>query len=116
MRDLLADLGLSMHPRKDVWHGPQQLSLLGHVAGTARGLFVLKTERAGKITGAAALLLGRASHHRRWVKARALSSFCGLAVSSSLSVVSTRFHLPARSRCARVVQCGCDYSSGGCLT
>lgn len=95
VRTLLADLGLSLNPRKVVWHGPVTLPLLGHVVDTARGLFVLKPNRAEKIMRAAGQLLGRASHLRRWIKARALRSFCGLAVSSSLSVLSARYHLRA---------------------
>lgn len=99
VRAPLDDLGLSLHPRKGVWHGPQQLPLLGHVVDTARGLFILKPERAGRIMTAAARFLGRASNHRRWVKVRPLRSICGLAVSSSLSVVSARFHLHALYTC-----------------
>lgn len=95
VRTLLADLGLSLHPRKGVWDGPVTIPLLGHVVDTARGLFILKPDRAEKIMRAAGNLLGRASHHRRWVKAPALRSFCGLAVSSSLSVISARYHLRA---------------------
>lgn len=95
VRTLLADLGLSLHPRNRVWDGPVKLPLLGHVVDTARGLFILKPDRAEKIMRAAGNLLGRASHHRRRVKPRALGSFCGLAVSSSLSVISARYHLRA---------------------
>lgn len=93
VRNLLASLWLSLHPRKGVWKGPTALPLLGHVVDTARGLFILKPERAAKIMSAAAGLLGRAAHHRRWVKARSLRRFFGLDVSSSLSVTSARFHL-----------------------
>lgn len=59
---------------------------------TAGGLFILKPEQAEKTMAAAA-------YHRRWVKARALRSFCGLAVSSSLSVMSARLHLRALYTC-----------------
>eukprot|EP00168_Porphyra_purpurea_P002129 TRINITY_DN124_c0_g1_i1.p2 TRINITY_DN124_c0_g1~~TRINITY_DN124_c0_g1_i1.p2 ORF type:complete len:773 (-),score=79.36 TRINITY_DN124_c0_g1_i1:1080-3191(-) len=93
VRSLLARLGLTLHPKKGVWDGPVSLPLLGHVVDTQRGLFVLKPDRAEKIMKAAAALIGRASRNRRWVKAPALRRFCGLAVSSSLSVVSARYHL-----------------------
>lgn len=107
VRDLLAQLGLTLHPRKGVWHGPTQLPLLGHVVDTVRGLFILKPERAEKMVTAARRLVGRATHNRRWIKAKGLRSFCGLAVSSSLSVVSARFHLRALYNCLGDAKTGC---------
>lgn len=82
VRTLWANLGLSLHPHKGLWDGPTALHLLGHVVDTERGLFILKPERAAKIMSAAAGLLGRAAHHRLWVKAGSLRRFSGLAVSS----------------------------------
>lgn len=96
VRTLLADLGLSLHPRKAVWDGPVTLPLLRHMVDTAGRLCVLKADRAEKIMRAAGQLLSRASHHRRWVKARPLRSLACLAVSSSLSVLSARYHLRAQ--------------------
>eukprot|EP00170_Pyropia_yezoensis_P001510 contig_6604_g1514 len=92
-RDLLAILGLSLHLHKDVWDGPTAFPSLGPVVDTAWGLFILKPNRATKIMAAVAGVLRRAAHHRRWVKARSLRRLFGLAVSSSLSVTSARFHL-----------------------
>lgn len=108
VRDLLASLGLSLNPRKGGWDGPTALPLLGtwwsrHGASS----FILKPDRATKIMSAAAALLGRAAHHRRWVKARSLRRFCGLAVSSSLSVTSARFHLRSLYSTLGGTQTGC---------
>ena len=93
VRDLLARLGLRLHPRMGVWTGPTSLPLLGHVVDTRRGMFILRPDRADKIMSWARNLLRKAAAHRRWVNAKALRSFCGLAVSTTLSVGTARFHL-----------------------
>jgi len=93
VRGLLDELGLMLHPKKGVWTGPTSLPLLGHLVDTQRGLFILRPERAAKIMGLASSLCRRAASHRRWVRAKALRCFCGMAVSTTLSVTTARYHL-----------------------
>jgi len=93
VRQLLDRLGLQLHPRKGVRHGPTSLPLLGHVIDTERGLLILQPGRAGKVMNAARSLLARAVAHKRWVPAKTLRKFCGLGVSTTLSVTTARYHL-----------------------
>lgn len=95
VRTLLSRLGLGLHPRKGVWTGPTCLPLLGHLVDTERGMFILQPGRADKVMRAARSLLARAGKHRRWVPAKTLRNFCGLGVSTTLSVTTARLHLRA---------------------
>lgn len=91
--DLLARLGLRMHPTKGVRHGPTTMPLLGHVINTNTGLFTLPADRVANIVNQARILSLRATAHNHWANFRALRRFCGTAVSSTLSVPTARFHL-----------------------
>lgn len=93
VRRLFADLGLTLHPTKGVWHGTQCLPLLGFLVDTKRRLFLLQPARTAKIIGMAGRLLASAKTHRRWVRYSALRSFCGTAVSTQLAVTAARLHL-----------------------
>lgn len=99
VRGLLADLGLDLHPTKGVWTGPTSLPLLGHLVDTKRGLFILRPERAIKITGLAGSLIKRVTSHRRWVRAKALRSLCGMAASTTLADTTARYHLRSLYDC-----------------
>eukprot|EP00170_Pyropia_yezoensis_P005408 contig_21985_g5422 len=93
VRQLFGDLGLTLHPTKDVWDGTQCLPLLGFLVDTKRRLFLLQPARTSKIVGMAGHLLASAKTHRRWVRNSALRSFCGTAVSTHLAVTAARLHL-----------------------
>lgn len=93
VRSLLARLGLTLHPSKGVWTGWTSLPLLGHVVDTVREQFILRPERAAKIMALAGGLIRWAAKHRQWVRVKTLRSFCGMAVSTTLSVTTARYHL-----------------------
>lgn len=88
---LLETLGLRVHQRKGVKDGTTELPLLGHVVDMHLGVFRLQPQRVEKIETSAAALVRYASKHRWWVRFGALRSFCGMAVSTSLSVPHARF-------------------------
>lgn len=58
-----------------------------------RAQFILRPERAAKIMALAGGLIRWAAKHRRWVRVKPLRSFCRMAVSTTLSVTTTRYHL-----------------------
>lgn len=88
---LLDSLGLRVHQSKGVKVRTTELPLLGHVVDTRVGVFRLQPRRVEKIETLAAALVRYAAKHRRWVRFGALRSFCGMAVSTSLSVPHARF-------------------------
>eukprot|EP00170_Pyropia_yezoensis_P000576 contig_2858_g577 len=90
-RELLASLGLRVHERKGEREGTTELPLLGHVVDTGRGVFRLQPKRVEKIELMASALLRYAAGHRRWVRLGTLRSFCGLAISTTLSVPQARY-------------------------
>lgn len=89
--ELLSSLGLTVHPNKGEREGTTALPLLGHVVDTRLGVFRLQPARVAKFETMAAALLRHAAKHRRWVRLGTLRSFCGLAVSTTLSVPQARF-------------------------
>eukprot|EP00168_Porphyra_purpurea_P020476 TRINITY_DN863_c0_g1_i3.p3 TRINITY_DN863_c0_g1~~TRINITY_DN863_c0_g1_i3.p3 ORF type:complete len:303 (-),score=37.99 TRINITY_DN863_c0_g1_i3:2568-3476(-) len=93
VRDLFANLGLHLHPTKGLWEGTKHLPLLGHLVDTEKQLLLLTPERTLKIMAMARRILTESSHHRRWTRHSLLRSFCGVAVSTLLSVPLARFHL-----------------------
>lgn len=90
-RELLASLGLKAHERKGEREGTTEIPLLGHVVDTGRGVLRLQPKRVEKIELMAAALLRYAAGHRRSVRLRTLRSFCGHAVSTTLSVSQARY-------------------------
>lgn len=90
---LFGELGLKLHPKKGVKHGPTRLRLLGHEVDTRLARFLLPEDRVDTIAGQATALSRRATEHRRWVNFRQLRRFCGTAVSTTLSVPTARYHL-----------------------
>lgn len=87
----MASLGLTIHPDKGKWDGTKELPLLGHVVDTRLGDFHLQPARVQMIETMATAVLRHAAKHRRWVQHGALRSFCGVAVSTALSVPQARF-------------------------
>ena len=92
---LLRTLGLKVHENKGVRDGTTELPLLGHVVDTRLGVFRLQPKRVSKIESIAVAILRRAARHRRWVRLGTLRSFCGAAVSTTLSVPQARYRTQA---------------------
>lgn len=90
---LFRRLGLHVHPLKGAATGTTRLDLLGYTIDTTRCLLLLPLKRQQRIVGAAHSLLKSAAMDRRWVRARALRRFCGLAASATLAIPLSRLHL-----------------------
>lgn len=90
---LFCELKLRMHPTKGERDGPTQVHLLGHLVDTKLARFLLPPDRVDKLVAAATALSRRATSNRHWVPFKSLLSFCGSAVSTTLSVPSARYHL-----------------------
>lgn len=91
--DLFRQLGLSVHPTKGATTGTQRLEALGYLVDTADRQLLLPDKRLLKVQAAAKVLLAESAAHRRWVGARRLRRFCGLAMSTSMAVPMARFRL-----------------------
>jgi len=89
--ELFSSLGLRVHETKGEREGTTELPLLGHVVDTRRGIFRLQPKRLEKVETLAAALLRHAAKHRRWVRFGTLRSFCGAAISTTLSVPQARY-------------------------
>lgn len=90
---LFGELGFKLHPTKGVRDGPTQARLLGHLVDTELARFLLPADRVGKIVSLAFCISRRATANRRWLSFRTLRQFCGTAVSTTLLVPTTRYHL-----------------------
>ena len=90
---LLERLGLARHPTKGHWEPAQQLEHLGLAVDTQRGLYLLTPKRSDKLRSFAKSIIAQARRSARWVPARTLSSFAGLAQSVYLAVPPARFFL-----------------------
>lgn len=78
-------LGLRMHQRKRERYGTTELPLMGSVVDPRLGVFRLQPQRLAKVERMAKALLRRLAKNCRWVPFGTLRSFCGTAVSTSLS-------------------------------
>ena len=71
----------------------RQRAAIGYLVDTsARRLLLPATRQAKEMRAAVALLADWASH-RRWVGGRLFRRFCGLAMSTALSVPMASFHV-----------------------
>ena len=77
--ETLARLGIWKHPSKGVTEPNQVVDHLGLTVDLRRGEFKVTAKRVAKLKSQAENLLCRAAEKCRWVGARELSSFIGLA-------------------------------------
>jgi hypothetical protein len=80
------DLGLQRNPTKGVWEPSQRLDHLGLTVNLKQGLFHVPLEKLSKLHQQASTILHHANSHCRFVAARRLASFLGLASSLRLAL------------------------------
>jgi hypothetical protein len=93
MQRSLAFLGLQRNPTKGVWEPSQTLTHLGLGVDTSAGLFYLTDSRRAKLRRLAKGLRIAAKSEHRYVTARAIACFTGLAQSAYLAIPPARFYL-----------------------
>ena len=89
----LGRLGIRRHPSKGHFAPTQQLVHLGLEVDMKRGEFRVTDKRAGKLRGQAKDLLCKAARSQRWVLAKELAAFIGLAASCDLAMPACRLYL-----------------------
>ena len=92
-------LGLTINVKKSHWEPTQQLKHLGLGIDSQRNVFFVTEDKQKKLRAAAVQLACVAAAKRRWVTARSVASFTGLAQSVYLAVPPARFHLRALHDC-----------------
>jgi hypothetical protein len=90
---VLDSLGLARNPNKGVWEPCQQLEHLGLLVDAKRGLFLATPERLTKLRLLARDIICRGKHNGRWISARKLAKFTGLAQSLYLAIPPARHYL-----------------------
>ncbi len=90
-----SDLGLQRHPTKGVWEPTQRLQHLGLVVDLVAGTAHIPLDKLARLHQSASALLGHASSHARWVSARRLAGFAGLANSVSMALPEARLRTRA---------------------
>jgi len=101
---VLSSLGLARNPAKGCWEPSQQLEHLGLLVDSRRGLFCVTPQRLLKIRSLSHDLICRGKGNARWVSARALASFTGLAQAVYLAVPPARHFLRELHFCLRQKQ------------
>lgn len=89
---LLGELGLKLHPTKEVSHGPTRMRLLEHIIDSVLPRFLLPVDRVDVLVIKLTALFHRENRNRRWAKYSAIHHCCGAAVSTSLPVPTIRYH------------------------
>jgi hypothetical protein len=79
-------LGLRRNPEKGVWDPTQRLQHLGLLVDTVKGVFRVPDEKLVRLHKSASTLLHHANSHCRWVSARQLAAFTGLATSVKMAL------------------------------
>lgn len=87
---LIRALGLTRNPEKGYWEPTQNLIHLGIGIDTMRELFLIPPEKMKTLKSAARSLVVYAKSHRRWVSAKKLANFVGLAMSLRLALQQVR--------------------------
>ena len=91
--DLFLRLGVQKHPTKFTPEPVQQLVHLGMDVDLESGRFRVTKKRCAQLRAQAKDLICRATRHQRWVPAKELASFAGLANACLLAVEPARFFL-----------------------
>ena len=86
-------LGLTINFPKSVWQPTQEIKHLGLGIDSRRNVFYVTPDRVAKLRAAARQLLCAGAAQQRWVTARQVAGFTGLAQSVYLAVPPARFHL-----------------------
>jgi hypothetical protein len=97
-------LGMQRNPTKGVWEPSQVLTHLGLEVDTRTDVFRLTAARAEKLKRLSRQLCCSAKREKRYVSARALASFTGLAQSAYLAVPPARFYLRELHDCLSMRQ------------
>ena len=92
---ILDDLGLVRNAKKGVWEPTSRLQHLGLIIDFSKGLFLVPPAKCQLIVASAKAMLSRASRHRRWLPARLVAEFTGLAIAVHLAVPPARLFLRA---------------------
>jgi len=88
--ELFSSLGLRVHKTKGEREGTTELPQPGNFVDTRRAIVPLQLKRLEKVETPAAALLRHAAKHRHWARIGTLRSFCGAAISATLSVPQAR--------------------------
>ena len=99
--EVLESLGLARNPSKGFWEPCQQLEHLGLLVDAKRGLFMVTPDRLRRIRARALDVLCRGKQNARWVSARSLASFSGLAQAVYLAVPPARHFLRELHNCLK---------------
>jgi hypothetical protein len=91
VRRTLELLGLIASEKKSHWELTQEIEHLGLLVDSRRGLFLVPPAKVQRLKSLASILTAHARTHRRWVSARRLASFAGLAQSVHLACSPARF-------------------------
>ncbi|XRB13434.1 reverse transcriptase domain-containing protein [Pseudoscourfieldia marina] len=90
---LLSRLGIAVNEKKSTLTPVQQIKHLGIGVDTKRNVFYVTPDRLKNLQAQAKSLSMMAAQNRRWVPARRLASFIGLAQFVYLAVPPARFYL-----------------------
>ena len=101
IQTVLESLGLARNPNKGYWEPCQQLEHLGLLVDAKRGLFCVTPNRLKKLRSLSHDLICRGKGNARWVSARALAAFTGLAQSVYLAVPPARHYLRELHDCLK---------------
>ena len=93
LEEVLADFGLRRQPTKGQWEPTQDTTHLGVGVNTATGVFYVTRERKQKLVRMGKAILCSAKRNRRWLGARWLAEFAGLAMSTYDAVSAARYQL-----------------------
>eukprot|EP01050_Picozoa_sp_SAG11_P017853 SAG11_NODE_2622_length_3167_cov_3.968057_3_plen_328_part_00 len=92
---VLAEFGLKRQETKGEWTPCQDVTHLGVGVNTAAGVFYVTRERKQQIRAQARRIICSAKRHKRWVGARWLAEFAGLAMSTHDAVAQCAYRLRA---------------------
>jgi len=99
VEEAVAALGLTINLEKSSWEPTQQIKHLGLGIDSVRNIFFVTADKQAKLRAAATRMMCASSASKRWVTARSVASFTGLAQSVYLAVPPARFHLRSLHDC-----------------
>jgi hypothetical protein len=93
VEEVLGEFGLTRQKTKGEWEPTQDLEHLGVGVNTAAGVFYVTAQRKRKLSTEAKRIVCSAKRHKRWVGARWLAEFAGLAMSTHDAVAQCAHRL-----------------------
>jgi hypothetical protein len=91
----LARFGMKRQETKGQWEPVQDIEHLGMGVNLASGVFYVTKERRARLRRMGRDIRNSAARNKRWVNARWIAEFAGLALSTRLAVSQCRFRLRA---------------------